>query len=220
MKPHAFIISLGRETKRREHAINEAKKAGLQWEIIEAVDARAFKDTDGNMDWDALRRVQEWDNSNWGCTFKASEIAIYASHLNAMRRMLNLGLDWAYIFEDDFQLREAPYTLADVAHELNLTSERWSHCCLHGECQHFNREYRVMGPFEEFKTLNRVRQTTLINVAYAVSSHYAEYFLSEHTIMRSPVDHRMCADSADPCELFLQTSFPVCGSAGFPSTNV
>lgn len=220
MKPKAFIISLKRAKDRREHAIAQAEKAGLDWEIVDAVDGRAFRDADGIVDWDALMRVQEWDNSNWGCQFKASEIAIYASHLRVYQRMLNLDIPYAFVFEDDFCLKEAPYTLKDVWDEFeSLWSTRPGHVQLHAEHLHFNSEYRCHGPYFQAKTLNRVRQTGLISVSYMASQDFASHFVHELSVMKMPHDHQVCALSRGTLMDFLQTSFPVCGSAGFASTQ-
>lgn len=219
MKPKAFIISLKRAKDRREHAIAQAEKAGLDFEIVDAVDGRAFKDSDGNVDWDALRRVQPFDNSYWGCAFKPSEVAIYGSHLRVYQRMLNLDIPWAFVMEDDFKLLEAPYGLKDVAQDLNSTLERkWMHCQLHAEHLHFHRDYRCLGPFEATKTLNSVCQTCLISVAYAINASLAREILEQKREMFCPHDHLICEMSKEYFP-FLQTSFPVCGSAGFASTQ-
>lgn len=219
--PKAFIISLSREKQRREHAISQAEKAGLDFEIVEAVDARDFRDSNGQTDWDALRRVQEVDNSKWGCWFKPSEVAIYASHAKVYRRILNLDIPYAFVMEDDFQLREAPYSLLDVAAELEEHQSQFAHCLLHHEHLWFCSDYRVQGPFKNTKTLNVVRSTGLISVASAVSNAFCRFFVESHSVMDRPHDHQVCEISRtdDGYLPFLQSSFPVCGSAGFPSTN-
>lgn len=225
--PKAFIISLSRAKERREHAISQAEKAGLDFEIVEAVDARDFRDANGQTDWDALRKVQEWDNSGWGTPFRASEIAIYASHAKVYQRILNLDLPYAFVLEDDFQLRDAPYSLLDVAAELEEHQNQFAHCLLHHEHLWFCSDYRVQGPFKNTKTLNVVRATGLISVASAVSNAFCRFFVESHSVMDRPHDHQVCElsrhdDPNCPEEAylpFLQSSFPVCGSAGFPSTN-
>lgn len=217
--PKAFIISLARAKDRREHAISQAEKAGLDWEIAEAIDARDFRNPDGTTDWEALNRVQPFDNSKWGCQFRASEVAIYASHLSVFQRMLNLDIQSALVLEDDFQLRDAPYGLLDVAEELDKHAG-WGHVCLHHELLHYNSAYRVLGPWEDCRTLNRIQQSPLILVGTAVSRDFAQAFLAEESVMISPVDHAVCRMSARADRFaFLQTSFSVCGSAGFQSTQ-
>jgi len=218
MKPKAFIISLARVPERREHAIREAEKAGLDWEIVEALDAREFRMEDGSTDWDALSKVQIWNNHNWGCQFKASEICIYASHLRAYQRMLNLDIPRALILEDDFRLLDAPYTIQDVMHDMEY-SPGGNHVTLHHEHLHFNSAYRVLGPWKNCRTLNRVRQAPLIAVASVITRRFASLFISEQSLMVSPFDHAICRMSADENQTFLQTSFAVCGSAGFSSTQ-
>lgn len=219
MKPKAFIISLKRAKDRREHAIAQAEKAGLDFEVIEAVDARAFRDDKGILDREALNRVQPHTNQHWGAEFKISEICIYRSHLNAMQRMLNLGLEWCLILEDDFALKEAPYSLLDVCAELEEHKSLWHHCLLHHDLLWFNSAYRMRGVFAGSKTLNIVRETGLVGVAYAVTAPFAKFVVDNMDLMDSPADHMICRLSRDESFTFIQSSFAVCGSAGFDSTQ-
>lgn len=218
-KPKAFIISLARVPERRDNSIKEAEKSGLDWEIFDALDGRAFKREDGTTDWESLREIQPWDSSNAGREFMASEIAIYASHLSVFRRILNLGLDYAVILEDDFFIRNAAHSIEEVCEELARYKNRWDHCLLHADVLSLNGSYRMRGVFEDSRTLNIVRETGLICVAYAVTAKFARYVLECEYLMKEPVDNMLCRLSRDDGFTFIQPTFPLFQSVGFPTTQ-
>lgn len=216
MTRKAFIISLNRSPERRKKAVDEARLCGLDVEVVEAVDARDYKDGDTVL-WEKLRKDHPFTNERWGEPFKASEVCIFASHLKAYHRIVEQKLSGAFVFEDDWCLTgQADFGLWEVQEAL-LETAGWAHCMLHHEHLHFNSAYKVIA--QPHPRLWQVRQTPLIGMAYAASSWFARHFIKHYSVMDAPHDHTQCRISQSPHLLFLQSTQAICASSGFPSTQ-
>lgn len=224
MRPKCYIISLDREPGRRKRSIAEAEIAGLDWEVVPAVDGREYKSRTGVPLWGKMKAAgMKFNNGAWGTSFTASEVAIYQSHMETYRRILASGADWAIILEDDFALKGAPYGFDEVIEELNNlpphpTAGKWLYCTLHNEVLEYTPNAK---PIERVSPiLDRMSEIQLVSVGYAISKELCALFLDKHSTMIAPHDHQMCAVSRNPDLLFLKTTYPLCRQSGAYTTQV
>lgn len=87
-----FLINLDRSTARLERMTDRLKKLGLTFERIPAVDGSVLTDSEK----ETLDPRRFWQHERSPC-----EIACYASHLRAIRRIVDQQLPRAIILEDD-----------------------------------------------------------------------------------------------------------------------
>jgi glycosyl transferase, family 25 len=106
---HAYVINLARSPERRAHISAELEKAGIDYDIVEAVDGR-------NLDMDDPQTLESIAPSmlsrSW---FMPSHVAVALSHLRVYRKILADGLDRALVLEDDVTV---PADLGSVADAL------------------------------------------------------------------------------------------------------
>ncbi|MDH3579266.1 MAG: glycosyltransferase family 25 protein [Hyphomicrobiales bacterium] len=116
MLPTALVINLDRETDRYAHISREADRVGLSVERIPGVDG---------LNVPAHLRPKFFAQS---ATVPASllmpgEVGCYASHLLAYEHILEQGLDWALILEDDVRLSDD--LVATVRDTFNRLPSGW-----------------------------------------------------------------------------------------------
>jgi len=95
-----FIINLPEAKLRRRSVINEAKKAGLDFELIDAVNGSELseEDIDKLCDRDAITRSPKWlTRGAIGCSL---------SHLEIYGRIISENLPYALVLEDDVELKD------------------------------------------------------------------------------------------------------------------
>jgi glycosyl transferase, family 25 len=101
----AYVINLARSSDRRSHITAELKKAGLEYEIVTAVDG---KDVDlgdpAVIDPTFVTRI----------IFPAGSAGAALSHLAVYRKVIDDGLDAALVIEDDVTLPADIVSLADA----------------------------------------------------------------------------------------------------------
>ena len=94
----AYVINLRRSPERRINITAQLTTHGIDHEIVEAVDGRALDMTDpqviGSIAPSFL--AQEW--------FLPTHAACAMSHISAYRKILDDGLPWALVMEDDVTL--------------------------------------------------------------------------------------------------------------------
>lgn len=91
-----FVISLVRRPDRREFILHQLAKAGIHYEIVDAVDGRNLDLTDSRLfDPVTVKSNTTFDRPSFGCAL---------SHLEIYRRVLDEGLETALILEDDVEL--------------------------------------------------------------------------------------------------------------------
>jgi glycosyl transferase family 25 len=214
MRPKAFAISLARVPDRRESVLNEARKAGLDVEVVDAVDGKDYMSGD-TTDYERMKQDYPFDNSNWGATFRASEIGCYHSHLKVFRLIMEQGLDYAFILEDDAVMTSCFSNTIDIVEGLASIPD-WFYCCLHDELPGLNVNYDVIKSLRPL--FFQVREAPLVTVAAVVSRRYCEYMLEHHLVMTQPIDHVICVTSKNPDFKFLQTKEPVYRAGDFATT--
>lgn len=91
-----YVISLARRPDRRAHIIGQLDKAGINYEIFDAIDGRDLDLTDAQLfDPETVRTDTTFDSACYGCAL---------SHLELYRRVIAQGLERAFILEDDLDL--------------------------------------------------------------------------------------------------------------------
>jgi glycosyl transferase family 25 len=101
----AYVINLARSTDRRAHITAELQKAGLDYEIMTAVDGR---------DLDLSDRAIIDPAFTYMCQLLQGTAGAALSHLNAYRKIVADGLDVALVLEDDVILPADLSSLADA----------------------------------------------------------------------------------------------------------
>jgi glycosyl transferase, family 25 len=107
----AYVVNLARSPERRAHMVAELGKAGVDYEIVEAVDGRKldFRDpqTAANVEPSVL------DNN----LLLPNQIACVLSHLCIYQKILSDASDYGLVFEDDVILPPDLGSLADAVAE-------------------------------------------------------------------------------------------------------
>jgi glycosyl transferase family 25 len=100
---HAYVINLARSLDRRAHMTAEMEKAGLDYEIVTAVDGLELDLRDPAIVDPSLPFVSSAiANSNFGLAAGTAGAAL--SHLDVYRKIIEGGRDAALVLEDDVVL--------------------------------------------------------------------------------------------------------------------
>jgi glycosyl transferase, family 25 len=102
----AYVINLNRSADRRAHVTAELDRAGVEYEIVSAVDGPDLDLQDPRLVAPAMRASISHRPGVAGCAF---------SHLQVFQRVLADRLDHALVLEDDVQLSAG---LADIVDSL------------------------------------------------------------------------------------------------------
>jgi GR25 family glycosyltransferase involved in LPS biosynthesis len=192
----SLVVSLARVEERRRGSVEILQAAGMEYEIVEA--------HDGLVERDLPRHRECWN-------IRPTEVATFYSHCRALRRLLELGLPWGLILEDDFKFLPG-FDLAEVERALPKSFAMVSvHHAASGE----------WGPqvAEAGAVLNRVRLLGLGTLGYVASRRFAREFLDACVPCKMPVDHQYRVLSGDfPKVGFYTTARPLVGGRGLPST--
>lgn len=94
-----LLINLSDSTERLERCRDQLSRHGLDFERIEGVDGRKLDKT-------SLEDFHPSWASGYFMRLTPAEIGCYLSHVKAVNRILELGLERALILEDDFVLCE------------------------------------------------------------------------------------------------------------------
>ena len=91
----AYVINLKRSPERRANITAQLATHGIDYEIVEAVDGRELDLADPEVVNSIAPsfRAAEW--------FLPTHVACAMSHLSAYRKVLDAGLPWALVMEDD-----------------------------------------------------------------------------------------------------------------------
>ena len=104
----AYVINLRRSPERRMHMTAQLTTHGIDYEIVEAVDGRELDLTDPPVINSIAPsfRAEEW--------FLPTHVACALSHLSAYRKVLDAGLPWALIMEDDVTIPDGLPAIAEA----------------------------------------------------------------------------------------------------------
>ena len=103
---YAYVINLARSKDRRAHITAELQRAGLDYEVISAVDGRTL-DLSGSTLIDPSLASR--------CEFPAGTVGCALSHFHVYQKILEDGRDRALVLEDDVIL---PADLRDLVDEV------------------------------------------------------------------------------------------------------
>ena len=167
----AFILSMPDSRARRLSGLSKIQGTGLPFEIVDGVEARKMLP-------DALHiGDQPWPN------LRPGEIGCYMGHLRILQRIVDYGLPWAYVLEDDFCFEADPdYGLVEIGEVLPAD---FDYVHLQRDVG-INAAYRVIercGPFL------RVWETPLCSIGYIISRQLAQMILEQHAACCMPIDH-------------------------------
>lgn len=170
-KTRIFILSLPRERERRLTALDQILRTGLEFELVDAIDARSTR-----------RKLLEVPASAW--PMHEAEVACYLSHLGLLQRVCDYGLDHAILLEDDFVLQAGGrLTLGNLWEHLPADAD---HVQLHDDQGKLYEPYRRIRECGDF---NRVSPTNVGCWGYVVSRRLAGHVLARHSVPRMPIDH-------------------------------
>ena len=166
-----FVLSLADSRVRRLSALRKIAAAGLAFEIVDGVDARKMKPETLALDENAAK----WMN--------LGEVGCYLGHLRILQRIVDYGLSYACILEDDFCFEKDPlFCLAEIEtrlppvfHYIHLQRDLG-----------FNSNYRVISTEGAFW---RVCETPLCTNGYLIERSLAQYILQHHANCEMPIDH-------------------------------
>jgi GR25 family glycosyltransferase involved in LPS biosynthesis len=165
-----FVISLRRIRERRQQVIRQLLPLGLPFEIVDAVDAQQVKP-------ECLVHRDDppaMSTGAFGC---------YQSHLGVLERIVDYGLDYGIILEDDFILGDAQtLTFANLMDSIPPGAD---HVQLHMLKDFMCPEYEIE---EEGEWFNKLHHTSLTTTGYLVSRKLAAHILEHHSIPRMPID--------------------------------
>ena len=195
-----FAINLHSSRDRRSALLTWIARLGLPWEIFEAVDAAALRP-------DAV----PWTNDHWGEKLWPGQVGCFLSHARVLQRVLDYGLPWAVIVEDDVHL--LPDRAAAVR-DLVLPPS-FDLIYLHEMRQPFLRSTVASSD----GALHRVNPAMLTTGAYIASRRFAENFCAQFTRVEMPIDHFYRDQSRDGNAQFYELADPIFRIDGrFPST--
>ena len=98
-----FLISLPDSRERRLSALQNIRISGLPFEIVDGVEAKKM-------------RNECLPSGSTNFPLLPGEIGCYAAHLRALQRIVDYGLPWGYVLEDDFCYESDPnYGLVEIA---------------------------------------------------------------------------------------------------------
>ncbi len=165
-----FVISLPRVRERRQQVLRQLLPLGLPFEIVDGIDAQQVKPECLVRDTDPPR-------------MPLGAFACYQSHLGVLERIVDYGLDYGLVLEDDFVLANAPtLTLGNLWDHIPTGAD---HIQLHGMKKFMSLEYAVE---EEGEWFNKLSCTNICAAGYVVSRKLAAHILDHHRFPRVPID--------------------------------
>ena len=165
-----FIISLRRVRVRRLQVVRQLAGYHSPFEIIDAVDAKQVRP-------EFIPRAKGAEGLNDGA------LACYHSHIGIFERIVDYGLDYAMVLEDDFVFGDSKIITAETI--WNHIPPDADHIQLHNFRTNFSSGYRVD---EKGDLFNKLGCTNVITVGYIISSRLANYILNHHPIPKMPID--------------------------------
>ena len=193
-----FIISLERERERRLESIRLIKLSRLPFELIDAVDGRTAP---------RLARAPS------AAQLRNTEVACYLSHLRALQRIVDYGLPYGIILEDDFEYVVGVRTgLVEIQQKL---PRDLSYIALH-ECRpRMNPDYSVKSRTLLFQKL---RVAALGAFGYIISRELAAHVLQQHCLCSRPIDCLYVNLSRESQWSFYDLVQPIIRTRGVPTT--
>lgn len=113
--PPIFLINLARSKERLTNSTVQFKKQGLDFTRIDAVDGAALKQAEIDAHYCPALNLK-----NYHYPLSKGQIGCYLSHRKAWQAIVDQKLDYAIIFEDDFNLDTSIHAAIQNINNLNL----------------------------------------------------------------------------------------------------
>ena len=176
--PPIFVISLARETERRETMQRELASWSLDFEFFEAIDGLTLAEASYG-----YRMQDEWWHIMRGRQFSPGEIGCFLSHYALWRHLVETGARHAIVLEDDARL-EAGFPA--VVDDLMKVGGDWDIVMLSPK-----RSYRVdreIAALAADRRLVRFARRVAGAVGYLIRLEAAEDLLHYCWRIRAPID--------------------------------
>lgn len=168
---------MARSKDRLQHCKTQLGSLGLDFERIEAVDAKLLDQKTINQHYDASNNIKLYKkNLNTG------EIACYLSHRLAWTKIIEQDLDFAVILEDDFIINDE---FAELVNIMNMLKS-WHYLRL----ANFGKKYKVdaRAALDERFEILHFNQIPINTQAQAVSKEGAKRLLKNTEKFSRPID--------------------------------
>lgn len=110
-----YIINLRRSVERRENMLAQVSGKNMDWEFIDAFDARSASKSEIDSIYEEKRSL-----SHLGRPMSIGEIGCAVSHRIAYRKMISDGIKQAIILEDDVILGDGFEQISGMLSEMNF----------------------------------------------------------------------------------------------------
>lgn len=171
VKWRVFVVSLRRARDRRMNVVKKMLSTDVPFEIVDAVDGSAV-----------LPETLGIQVGKWSLT--DGEKACYQSHINILERIVDYGLDYAIVLEDDFKFGPTGHSwLKGIWDTLPVGAD---HIQLHDMRSHISKQYEIdveMGLF------NKLKVTNYMTVGYIISRKMAAHIIKNFSQPAMPIDH-------------------------------
>ncbi|QYJ97545.1 glycosyltransferase family 25 protein [Shewanella alkalitolerans] len=118
LKYKVFVINLARSPERMTHITEQLNRIGVPFERLEGIDGNELTDSD-------IERVSpaKLVRQNYYRALSKGEVGCSLSHKKAWQKIIDDGLDYAFILEDDIYLED---NFADVVNLMaSLPTQEW-----------------------------------------------------------------------------------------------
>ncbi len=170
---HVFLLSLPDSRVRRKSAIGKLLACDIPFEIVDGVEARK---------WNPEHLVCQDDVRTW---MKPTEIGCYMGHLRALERLIDYGLPYACVLEDDFCFEADPdWGLKEIERQLPADFDY----------VHLQRDVGINPKYRDAQQVGRfmrMHETPYLTTGYIISCRLAAYILQHESRCRMPIDHLM-----------------------------
>ena len=94
-----YVINLAKNVERMEHMDAQLKRLGIEYERIDAIYGKELSAVERRRMYSSLR-----SRIALGVKMRDGEIGCALSHVKVYKRMLDMGIDKAVVFEDDIKI--------------------------------------------------------------------------------------------------------------------
>ena len=193
-----FVLSLPDSRQRRLSAIRLLQQSGIEFELVDGVEGAKMRPETLSVDPKAPQFM------------KPGEIGCYFGHLRILQRIVDYGLPYACVLEDEFCFEPNPdFGFQDIEAHL---PQQFHYIHLQRNLS-MNSKYKVV---EQAGLFRRVRECEYGTISYIIERSLAQHILDQHSVCRMPIDHLFVELSRRG--LFYEPQKPLVGvQLGLPS---
>jgi glycosyl transferase family 25 len=179
MIPPVFVITLNRETERRQNIAARLSSLGLNFEFFSATCCTQLTPENQNFYKSRLRRLQR------GKELSPSEIACLYSHKRLIEYLVAQNIPQAIIMEDDCVVCD---DFARIVHSLAQRRAVWHLVRFFGDDKHLRRRHRRIGRLTGDYWLARISTSPGGAHCYLLDQHAARQLSHALASVTVPVD--------------------------------